>query len=432
MIEDVTSLRASIDNKGDRLFALLYANSTPRISSYIAIAQAIDEVGHRAAVVVPKGTWLEPEELAGFEGVRFFVATEREMNQLEGVDVFFSSEIVSNVEPPGAVTVCIPHSIPDAGLGQRDLKHNNANFFRNNPTVIRIFDYFVSAVRQSDSEWCLDNYSFIQGVYPASFLGHRRSHLDIVPGGYPKLDYSSRILRSSGPFDTLLYSPTSSIVGSGQVRRDGESILLTLLGAFPSLRVVFRPYPYPSEVAYGRTLAERFSNHPRFEFDATTTGIASQRRSSMIVTDASSSALTFSMATKRPLVFVNLDKEGGNSVLSRTPFGYSATSRESLVAAVNDGLNNATAWTAAIEENSGRFIYNPGSAARELARNLERFARRDRAPNWLSIQRKPMPTEDAVVVRAQLDKLHAWCRLHNTENANKMYGEIEAHFQPAA
>jgi len=127
MTQQVAALQKFALQKREQLFALLFANSVPRIGSYLAIAKAIIEAGHRAALIIPNGVRLEADEVAGYEDVKIFNGAARDLPALAGVDVFFSSELVS-VAPPGAVTVCIPHSIPDTGLDSTQLSRNTARF----------------------------------------------------------------------------------------------------------------------------------------------------------------------------------------------------------------------------------------------------------------------------------------------------------------
>jgi hypothetical protein len=347
---------------------------------------------------------------------------------LSGVDVFFSPEVVANVAPPDAAAVCILHSLPDGGLKPDELSHNAARYIESNPTVIRTFDYLVPAVRQSPALWQASNYDLIQRVYPAKFLTKRRKQLDIVPGGYPKLDYSRRILQSAAPLDTLIYSPTADHVALGHVQRDGATILATLLHGFPGMNVVFRPYPHRPDVEFGRQLAQRFQADPRFSFDDSATGIRSQRRSALIVTDSSSSALTFSLSTYRPLVFVDLAKGAGGDVPAQNPFGFNATSVAELAAAVRHGLQHAEQWSARIAAHADEFLYHPGTAAAYLASHLERFARRESHPDWLSVDRKPMPSADRTPNPAYLKRLRVWnARIGNARSA-MMLNEVEAFF----
>jgi hypothetical protein len=419
-------IQAMIDSRGQRLFVLLYANSQPRIGTYIALAKAIQDFGHIAVVIIPKAVRLESEELVGFESVVFSVLLEDQINRLRGVNLFFCSEVLYDVAPAGAVNVCILHSIPDAGLGAKKLHSNPAQFIENNPTMIRTFDYVVVAVRQSPTDWKKENFSLVQDLYPPEFLAGRLSTIEIIPGGYPKLDYSRRILTSPGPLDCIIYSPTACHVSFGRMRIEGETILQTLLQAFPNMKIVLRPYPTPADVAYGQSLADRLVENKNLIFDCSTTGITYQRRAAVSVTDSSSSAITFALATLRPLVFVNLQERCDETSPEQVIFGYRARSVNSLVQAVKACLEDSVVWKQKITEQAELSIYNPGSAAAYLAKHLSKMAEGRSNPDWLSVERRAwMPTRNSELqVQTHLLKLDTWRKKAPTKRTEITYKEI--------
>lgn len=429
----VPSLQSAIDQKGDTLFSILLASSQPRLGTYIALAKAIQAAGHRAVVVHPAYTFPSSDELVGFESVEFSCIPFEALRCLHGVDLFFSPELVSDVAPPGAVTIGVLHSLPDAGLTQTKLTANAAQFIRVNPPLIRTFDYLVAAVRQQGSEWTVGNYEFMQGVYPAAFFKGRRTRLDIVPAGYPKLDYARQILAPSSTDRCIIYSPTAGRSSVSRVRQDGEAVLSALLRAFPDTTIVFRPYPEASEIKYARALAERFASNPNLVLDETPLAITYQKACHVAITDSSSSALTFALATGRPLVFVSLASPTGTSPNTATatpttnPFGYRASSIPAMLQAVREGIAHSSRWHQQIMEHADRCLYNPGAAAEYLASSLPRFARRDTHPDWLSIDRRPWrPSGAPGEVQRHLGHLHAWSERRG-KLASRMYNEIASY-----
>lgn len=427
MPSELMNLQSLVDRKGDALFCVLLAETKPRMGTYIALADAIQHAGHEAVIVHPEGIKLADDELAGFGSLRFCSLRFSEIKRLKGVDLFFSPEVACDVAPPGAATIGIIHSIPDSGLQRDRLASNAAHFIENYPSIIRTFDYLVVAVCQSDEEWTTENYGLVQGVYPAPFLHGRRRYLDIVPGGYPKLDYSRRILASSSPPRNIVYSPTSQASAVGRVQYDGEAVLSTLLRAFPEMKIIFRPYPSRTNIEHGRDLAARFAAFPNFAFDETATGIAYQKDCAVAVTDSSSSALTFSLATGRPLVLVSLEDDG-KAALRETPFGFRATGLEAMIEGVVRGIRDAAQWAVTIGKEAGKNIYHPGSAAAYLASHLNRFANRSSHPDWLSVERRPwIGTGSDGEVARHLDYLRAWSQRAGPRAASA-HEEIERYF----
>jgi hypothetical protein len=432
-IADKAALQALIDGKGAQLFALLLANSQPRLGTYVALAQAIEDAGHRAVVVYPSPVAPAHEELVGFESVEFSTMALAGLKDLRGVDVFFSSEVICDVAPRDAATVCLPHSLPDSDLSRGGFAQNPAAHIKQIPTMIRTFDYLVATLRQPAVHWDEANYALLQGVYPAAFLTDRRSVLDIVPAGYPKLDYSRQILESDESPKSIIYSPTSLThytKGVSGVLRNGEAILSALLEAFTDYTIILRPYPDAANIAHGKKLAEKFSSHPRFRLDCTTTGTASQRDSAVAITDSSSSAITFSLATGRPLVSINLKPDEGLQAgqamrPKRIPFGFIAESIPAMIEAVESGVGNPSGWKDEINAVSEQSLYNPGTAADYLAAHLSAFAKRESHPDWLSVERRPwVPVGKDGEVEQHLDRLRAWADRAWSPMAVQMYEEI--------
>lgn len=433
MPSELARLQSDIDRKGGKTFSILIADTPPRLGTYIALAKAIQDAGHLAVVIKPENSVISRDELIGFESVRFFIIPVKEVKLLRGVDLLFSSEVLCDIAPPGAVTIGIIHSIPDAGLKEDHLSADAAPVIRNYPTIIRTFDYMVVAVRQRDEDWALDNYGFIQNIYPAHFLHGRRSHLDIIPGGYPKIDYSREILASSSTLQYIIYSPTSSR-GSAVARfpHDGEAILMALIEAFPQHKIVFRPYPGEGDRRNGRAVASRFDGNSNFIFDESATGVVYQKECAVVVTDSSSSAVTFSLATGRPLIFVSLKPKQVTPKLHRVMLGFRVESLEMMIEAVDDGIHNAATWKETIREAAGKILYNPGRASEYIARNIRRLVDRETHPDWLSVERRPwIGSGRENEVEDHLEHLRTWnvrqgslaAKIHDV-----VYDEINEYF----
>jgi hypothetical protein len=244
----------------------------------VALADALREEGHLAVIAVNHKAVLEKPEVRGFEPVMLALVHPEEARELRGVDLFFSPENRGDSIPEGATSVCIFHSLPDAGLTQTGFAASAASLIRTRPKIIKSFDYFVTPVRQSD--WKQKHFDFVDQVYPAELLRGRRDVLDIIPGGYPKIDYAERILTGRRATRYILYCPTAVSSQLTKVESDGRAILSALLEEFPEQEVVFRPYPTSADRRVGRELAAEFEAHPRFILDESTTGIAYQRHSS--------------------------------------------------------------------------------------------------------------------------------------------------------
>ena len=291
--------QSSIRSKGNRLAAVLYVDELPRLGTYLPLADAIRTAGHLPLVLCSPE--LRTSSLA--QPIRV-----HELRALKGVDLFFSSELLRDVAPANTTTIAIIHSIPDAALTPHGLNVNYRDFIKSFPTVIRSADYIAIGIRQPDVAWTTENDSIIKDVYPPSMLEQRRQFIDIVPAGYPKLDLWIQNLGQGGGFDHIVYSPTSVLSAVSRVRADGVRIVAALLKEFPHHRVVFRPYPRSSDDTARAELIRQFSSEPNFVYDASPLGIELQQRSATVVTDSSSSAITFALGSGRPLIMATLDE----------------------------------------------------------------------------------------------------------------------------
>lgn len=424
----LASLRAQLDAGAGRLSALLFVETPPRLGTNLALARAMLDAGHLPLVVCTFEPNLSAAELCGFEDLPLAVLSKDDVRSLNGVDVFFSSESVRDVAPAGAATVGIVHSLPDAGLRQAGLMINYSGNVQRYPIMIRALDYLVIAVRQAPSDWTQENYGAIGGVYPPTFLEARRPMLDIVPGGYPKLDYSERILTAGpGKGSVLLYAPTSAGSSVSRVKTDAEAIFASLLGNFPDYTIVFRPYPTPNDLKFAQKAAERFLSGTRFVLDSSSTGIEFQKLAAVSVTDSSSGAITFSMATRRPLVRAKLMHPDSAGKPIPIPFSYYASSRMALVEAVQLACQEDRHWEARISEEREKTLYNPGTASAYLAKNLPLFAARESHPDWLSIERRPwIGGGDAAERDEHISYLRQWGQKWG-KSAKAMQEEITAY-----
>lgn len=208
---DTEWVKAEIARKGSRIAAVLFAETQPRLGTHLALGRAIKDHGHLPIIVCGQAPSLTGSEEAGYQDLPLALLTRDDIRALRGIDVFFSSEVTRDVTPPGAATIGIVHSIPDAGLSTAGLSVNYRGFVQRVPTIIRSLDYLAVAVRQNPKHWTTENYSFVGGVYPPAFLVDRRQTLDIVPAGYPKIEYSERVLAAHRDrLGVIIYSPTSS------------------------------------------------------------------------------------------------------------------------------------------------------------------------------------------------------------------------------
>jgi hypothetical protein len=382
VFEDV---RHDIANKGNKLCAVIYANSRPRVAGYIPLAKAITDHGHLCYLVHPYNSAPSQEEIAGYEHLNIGALPPNKLSRLQGVDVFLSSEAVSDVAPRSAATVGLYHSLHDQGFGW-----NFSYSISHNPLIVRSLDYYVAAETQKKEHWTVENYEkVVPRIYPPFFLKDRRDHLDIVPGGYPKIEYLERMLKGERESEYISYSPTQTNQPFSEVVQYGAHIIRTILTGFPDFKVVFRPYP-SRDIEICREAVRDFLGNPRFVFDDSVTGITYQKSTAVMISDGSSTAITFSLASGRPSVFAKLsDASGRGKGRKMEVFGFRAVGEEEMIGAISHCLNNRSFWHRKIMSERHKYLYNPGRASTYIASKLAVFAERGSDPEWLSIPRSP-------------------------------------------
>lgn len=318
-----------------------------------------------------------PEEVEAYPGISIHSSAGLKLRDLKNVDVFFCPEVCNQATPQGATVVGVYHSLPET------LNFNHGNNLRGKPVAARQLDYLVIAVRQKDEHWREDNYHGIQNIYPADMLTERRAALDIVPGGYPKLDYLENIA-CTGSQRYIIYASTSRRVQQSELEKHGRKIISYLLENFPEHEIVFRHYPN-EDLDLVADIEAEFRTNPRFQVDRTTTGLHYLKDAALMVTDHSSVAVSLSLATRVPSVFVRFDA----TTRGEGKLGYHVNDTEGLGRAVTKCLSEREYWRTRIDETRANFIYQPGSSSAYLAEKLPVFAARGSDPDWLSVPRTP-------------------------------------------
>lgn len=241
--------------------------------------------------------------------------------------VFLSSDIPSGEIPSGSKSVTLLHSLPLVG----ELKKDYSNLFKQKPTLMYRSDYVLLPIMQSPDAWNSKKYEkFTRGMFSSSMLGGSERSVGVIQAGYPKIDYLARTVTNGKFKDKIIYCPTNSKIGAGEVVRHGEFIIKSLLDAFPDCNVVFRPYPGPKLPPF----VQRFSSNDRFILDTSLTGIEHQIDARFCVSDNSSAAITFALASGKPSVFCEFDNNSiahsEKDVPRELGFGYYVNSKNSF------------------------------------------------------------------------------------------------------
>jgi hypothetical protein len=234
------------------------------------------------------------------------------------------------------------------------------------------------------------------------------NRLCVVPGGYPHLDHNMALAAAyDGPVDSIIYAPTLAL--ADYPHRElassfdaGVRIVRALLARFPEHQVIFRPHPsdlklYQINRKDGRSVAfqallDLCEQQPRCVLDdAPGSYMASYNRAAMMVSDTSSTAMTFACATGRPAFFYSprdaelVDALGDEMafVADRAKVGAVAGSIDELLARMADHMQEPSVGSADIRAFRDRTVFNPGNAAHYLADNIDYMLSGERHADWL-------------------------------------------------
>ncbi|MGE4528287.1 MAG: hypothetical protein AB7D00_07975, partial [Rhodospirillaceae bacterium] len=319
--------------RGEGVGVLVWVPYRPLVAAYLPLARDLAEAGHRVTVAVRSGIDLSAFPAALAEGLDIRSVERPELPKIEGIQVFVSRDEHMHWAPPGARRVCLFHSLPEEPPGL----YSFPDFFRRKSALAAETDYLMLA-RVDDAGLHADAVrSCTDGVFPVGMLAGRGRFFQAVPFGYPKIDHMARLRRPPAAAPRVVYSPTNLTMTDSRMREHGARIIAALLDAAPDLTVVFHPFPNDVNRAASRRMLADLPDLSRVVVDESAYNLASSLDAALLVTDLSSSALSFTLALLRPHVTVDFDRPGGPEPEVR-PLGYHVRSPEALAAAVADAL----------------------------------------------------------------------------------------------
>lgn len=223
---------------------------------------------------------------------------------------------------------------------------------------------------------------------PKSALKSLMPFFCFVPGGYPKLDHLMRYLDDNiVPVDSIVYAPVWHTGSFNDMGLFGEAIIGAALDAAPSLRVVFRPHSYDQSNPVVIKLVEKFSSNPRFFYDTTPSYFQLYARTALLISDYSSTAATFSLATKRPVIYFQPDGRAlkGDEGVVDAGIGAYIKTIDQLRRHIHDYLNRAAEFSAKIEAIRSERINNVGHSEEYVVDNIDYILNDSRHPDWIYI-----------------------------------------------
>lgn len=226
----------------------------------------------------------------------------------------------------------------------------------------------------------------------------------LIPGGYPKLDKLRKDIYNDNNIepDSICYAPTilehNSEFQNALNLTNGVEIIDLLLKKFPRYNIIFRPSPTVrrfKNTGYNQTqeIIKRFGKHPRFIYDKSLYYIETFKRSKVLISDHSSTMITFSFATSRP--FISFNKEnitseykkvfGSEELDIRGKVGEVINEFSQIEKMVKQCITNSDYYKNKIESFVKQEVYNIDTSVHYFKNNIDYILNKRKNVNWIYI-----------------------------------------------
>ncbi len=228
-----------------------------------------------------------------------------------------------------------------------------------------------------------------------------RKNFCLIPGGYPKLDYSIEKYekyKQTGYYqeDSLFYAPT---MRAQPVFKEDEAAFLvgfdshiieTLLFNFKE-NVIFRPHPHDFNCNFYNisVIKKKFSDNKKIIFNYDAKYLDKYLRSKMIITDISDTAFTYSFTTLKPAIsfipfkYSKKSSIGGFNREYRHNIGYVSRTLTELKNNIDAILKNSKKFRANIRDTRDSLVFNIERSGDYLIENIDFILNNKKHPEWI-------------------------------------------------
>lgn len=215
----------------------------------------------------------------------------------------------------------------------------------------------------------------------------------LIPGGYPKLDelmLRAASLGSPVP-KTIIIAPT--LVSPATEHVSLMSQMSEFIDYFLSNGwvVTFRPHPLnlsTTNVYYAKfnEVIQSYPNNPNFTLDTSSDYFVSYANASVMLSDISGTAYTYTFAFGRPVLFFDpeVPSEFAQGLLyhNREKMGRSVRSVNDLQSCISNFVEDYVALKVEVESFRNDVIFNLGNSANYFVDNLDYILKRKKHPAW--------------------------------------------------
>lgn len=272
-------------------------------------------------------------------------------------------------------------------------------------------DYHAERIAYSDTHYLFAaSRSSVEGYLRLIHDKQLANRLCVIPGGYPHLDANIACSqRYAGPQDAIVYAPTLALADYPHVDlassiEQGPALLQALLEAFPAYQVIFRPHPSDLSLlkaqrqdARSRAFLDMLAlceAHPRCLLDQHPTAyMMTYNRAAALVSDTSSTAMTFAFSTGRPAFFLSPQEArlrqllGGQMAFlsDRERVGGIATTLPDLIDLMAGYLQDIQKHRQLSESITGfrdQVIFHVGHSAQYFCDQVDRILAGEKHADW--------------------------------------------------
>lgn len=232
----------------------------------------------------------------------YFFLYENFLKYLFGIDLFISNYL-SDKFPSNSIKMYIHHCIYDSPLTEKKKELETANRFSN-------YNYILLS-----SDFTVKYFNDLIKKFPQSKENSHKNNLQILPLGYPRLDYLVKNSDQNQAVDAIIIAPANFIAYPDHTLINHlEEIINLLLNNF-DYQIIYRPHPTNKIIDINTNnnlsykIAKKFENNNKFEFDLSDNYLKNYFRSKFMISDISGTSFTYSFLTVRPVIFFSPNEE---------------------------------------------------------------------------------------------------------------------------
>lgn len=343
-------------------------------------------------------------EYHGFEDDEYvFYAGHGIIKDIDFVDLFIHNTNSTKHLPVNGKKAFIPHgssflpnieNVEIKGYLRNLTRHINANFLAYDHFILQS-KVFVNLSAHILKELCESDFAFFKDRVPKEMLNHKSKELCIVPAGYPKLDMLIDYFEKNKKVSkTIIYATTDLDHENSSLKKFGNNIIDTILRMFPDYDFIFRPHPGGIERAEVLDVVNKYSNHPRFFFDDNPSYRNNYAKCTVLISDFSGTAETYSLATLKPVIIIEKDfveqnildyNQNEHVELPQCCYGFNARNSKEMLFAIKAIINNSICFKEKIENLRNTSLANIGTSEDYIVNNIEYILDGRKNKNWIYI-----------------------------------------------